>query len=387
MKTVNFTIQGSYQLNNGTREVKIMFHIDRSTVRLGTHVHVLPQNWDAAKQQVKKTDPDFKDKQLLIESCRSKIFEIQKKYRLEWKTLTLEKLKSEYRIFSTKIDFYEFMQHEINSERISVEKVTALRREGILRKLKAFKKSLSFSEIDEQFLKAFDAFMRDKLKNKKSTRFKSLSILRHYVNIAVKAKYLEQDPFQYMKIRDEKTDIIYLERNELESLKTLYMANQLPANRQKALRIFLFCCYTGLRISDVEGLRWTHILDNHIYKVAHKTRNQKSRALDIPISNFANRLIEDENFKSTNGKVFRPIHRYTVSKHVKYLADSLGIKKEISTKTGRHTFATLFLENGGALEVLQLLLGHSNIRETMIYVHVSKERIRQQMALFDTYLE
>ena len=59
--------------------------------------------------------------------------------------------------------------------------------------------------------------------------------------------------------------------------------------------------------------------------------------------------------------------------------------KLVSAKTGRHTFATIYLRKTKDLSSLQKLLGHSNIRETMIYAHVMDESKREGMQCFNSF--
>ena len=58
----------------------------------------------------------------------------------------------------------------------------------------------------------------------------------------------------------------------------------------------------------------------------------------------------------------------TINETIKKIASFLGIKKSISAHVARHTFATNYLRMGGKVENLQILLGHSKIETTMIYV-------------------
>ncbi len=59
-----------------------------------------------------------------------------------------------------------------------------------------------------------------------------------------------------------------------------------------------------------------------------------------------------------------------IQKAVRQAAKNAGINKLVSPHTFRHTFATQLLQNGYDIRTVQELLGHKDVKTTMIYTHV-----------------
>jgi site-specific recombinase XerD len=70
----------------------------------------------------------------------------------------------------------------------------------------------------------------------------------------------------------------------------------------------------------------------------------------------------------------QPIGLSAVQKACKLAGKESGLKKQVTVRTLRHCFATHLLEAGTDIRLIQLLLGHANVRTTEIYAHVSPQR-------------
>lgn len=68
---------------------------------------------------------------------------------------------------------------------------------------------------------------------------------------------------------------------------------------------------------------------------------------------------------------------------VKSAVQQAGLTKRVTCHTFRHSFATHLLENGKDIRLIQELLGHSDVKTTMIYTHVAKSPVPRVVSPID----
>jgi integrase/recombinase XerD len=79
----------------------------------------------------------------------------------------------------------------------------------------------------------------------------------------------------------------------------------------------------------------------------------------------------------------RPVSETSVQRTVRNAARDAGITKPVCVHTLRHCFATHLLEQGADIHVIQRLLGHTDVRTTQRYTHVSTREIHATLSPLD----
>jgi len=133
--------------------------------------------------------------------------------------------------------------------------------------------------------------------------------------------------------------------------------------RESTKNAFMFSCFTGLRLSDLETLTWDNISNGCITKRQVKTTD----IVRVPLSDNAKTFLPE---RSGSEKVFDLIDRATLNTDIHKWAKKAGITKRVSFHTARHTFATLLLTSDVDLYTVSKLLGHKSIATTQIYADI-----------------
>ena len=149
--------------------------------------------------------------------------------------------------------------------------------------------------------------------------------------------------------------------------------------------IFELMYATGLRVSEVVDLRLDQLhLAMNLLQVTGKVDKERL----VPISPQATQWV-DRYLQEARPKLLKrvqpknvfvnfhggPMTRQGIWKNLKAYIASIGIEKDVTPHTLRHSFATRLLENGADLRVVQELLGHSDISTTQIYTHLSNQHL------------
>lgn len=382
MSTPKPWINNKSPRKDGKCAIYILVHLDYKSLKFNTGISCSEKDWDKNSLRIKGFSKEVCDDNLVIDECLARMNDIFVRYRLQHIHLTPELLMNEWKNPTRRIDFYSFFEEVLKERKKELAPGTYKQHNSVMNVLKEFRKNLAFSEINPEMIVAFQRWLKIKRKSKINTIHTKMKVFRTYLNIAVRKGIISKNPFELVKIKKARANRVFLTSVELQTLWNYFKGPEIKPAKVKVLRHFLFMCFTGIRISDLKILTSENIIGDTLVFNAYKTKGVKQEIVRVPLNKYAKALIDDEN-NTVNKFLFNTISEQKMNTYIKEIAIEAGIDKEITNHSGRHTFATLWLAKTRDLAQLQVLLGHSNIADTMTYVHIQTADLQKRMKSFE----
>ena len=243
------------------------------------------------------------------------------------------------------------------------------------------KDDLPLAEVNGELVRAFEFYLKTEKECQQNTVIRYMKCLKKITNLALANEWIAKDPFIGIKFHEKEVIREFLTMDEL---LTIYH-KEFPLERITVVRdVFIFAAFTGLAFIDVQQLSPEHIVkDNNgnlwIRKPRQKTKNMCNiPLLDIPLEIL--RKYADYPACRKKGVLLPVPCNQKMNSYLKEIADLCLIKKNLTTHTARHSYATsVCLANGVSIENVAKMLGHSNIKMTQHYARVLDSSILKDM--------
>ena len=257
--------------------------------------------------------------------------------------------------------------------------------EKLIRFLSAHELSDAPATITAETLRNFVYQESKELKARSQSRL--ISALKSFFKYLMLENYREDYPMEYIdtpKFGMKLPDTLSVE--EIDALIAGIDLSTDEGHRNRAIIETLYGC--GLRVSELVSLRLSDLFfDEGFIRVLGKGNKQRL----VPIGSHTQKEINnyllyqrkkvpqvkefsDIVFLNRRGKQLTRAMIFTI---IRQVAANIGLTKQISPHTFRHSFATHLLENGANLRAIQLMLGHESITTTEIYTHVEHAYLSQ----------
>ena len=241
---------------------------------------------------------------------------------------------------------------------------------SLLKHLKAFAgKEVNTSNIDTDFCYRFAQYLTNEVNIKVSSAKTYLQKLNAILQEAVSMNYMAYNPMPQINKLVPKTPGKEKDYLTVEEVKRLEKA-ECPHIITKLA--FLFSCFTGLRLSDIETLKWSNIQKHNNMYMLIKTQVKTGNEVRVPLCKQALEILAKmQDMKLSKGEnIFAMYSRTTTAHDLRTWAKSADINKHITFHVSRVSFATLSISAGVNIYVVSKLCGHSNVKTTQIYARM-----------------
>lgn len=250
-------------------------------------------------------------------------------------------------------------------------------------------KNCSYKELDNTVQSGY----------KNSTTNIYMSHIQSFAKWAVEKEYVRECALtkKMKKLKTAKMPVIYLtieEINRMRSIKTT-----IP--EKEVMDCFVFCCFTGLRYSDMKNLRWSQIKEDSIEIVTQKTHD----LIEIELNDFSRDILNSRQRGKMDDHVFMPPANDYYNKIVKSIAKKADISEPVKTityigslrtektfpkwefitsHTPRKTFVTNALSLGISPSIVMKWTGHKQFEAMQPYIEIVSKAKQKSMQLFNS---
>ena len=426
-RTVNFKLEqrkkgGKTVTENVPIRMRLTFGGKR--IELSTGFRIDADKWDDAKMRVKskysnKQKQTATDINAALSNYEQVVQEVFKEFEVQDLMPTPEQFREKFDWFLAgkpekeeatekdepkKADFWEVYDEFVKDRgrtndwtRATIQKFNALKNH-----LKGHKEDISFDDMTESGLNDLVDYFRYVKDMRNSTIGKQLGYLKWFLNWAFQKKYFTNPEFMGYnpKLKSTEKEVIYLTGEELEKL----MAYEIPKGRESLDRVrdaFLFCCYSGLRHSDIYNLKRSDVHKDYIsittVKTAHSLRidlNDMTRAIlakyeGIPYEDnkalpvLSNQKMNDRLKELCKlAEIDTPV-RVTYYKGNERFDEVYPKYERIGTHAGRRTFICTALSLEIQPDVIMKWTGHRSYKSMMPYIAIADKTKAEAMARFN----
>lgn len=207
-------------------------------------------------------------------------------------------------------------------------------------------------------------------------------VLKSAFNTAIRWGYTENNPFLFKLPKAHKNIPVYVSLDQLNQIIN-------HTNKQAFKDIYLFAFFTGLRLGEIINLKVNCVnLDMKTITVRNQsgfvTKGKAERvipiaeSLEILLRSYISKKDENEYlFQKYPGMKFESDN---VSKTFKKAVKSANLDSRIHFHSLRHSFGSALAQNNISPIIIQKLLGHQDIKTSMIYTHVTSNNLVEAVA-------
>lgn len=402
--------------NSGLLRCRVKWDGSRNIVAVNVGFRVDPDKWDATAQECKARSYHGESKTPAsvindaIRRYRQVIEQVFEEYGAADHVPTVDELRPDLRrrlgLDKPKSRRVKDLSREFFTEQGSVctwSEGTIKKFRTVFAHLADWRPELEAGELDEDGLNGFVTYLRDVKKHRNSSIKKQMGYVRQFCRWCEEKGLLKSHDWStfHPKLKEAGHRVIFLTPSELERVRDLAIPPERPDLYREVRDMFVFCCYTSLRYSDAQNLRWTEVHPTTIRVCTVKT----GTSLVIELNQHSRRILDDYVLEDYPGNyVFPRIPNQVMNRYLKEICRWADISEPvrttwyqgaqrlekvqpkhelIGTHTARRTFICQALSMGIPPQVVMKWTGHADYDTMRPYIDITRTATREAMDRFN----
>ena len=277
-----------------------------------------------------------------------------------------------------------------------------LQHKGVVRKRIASylenrgKKGILLKDVDREVVSGLFDFMRNEYRNPRQIKTDGGKLadytlllfeetVKAIFNKALRSDLIASNPIHDLT-KGERFHAPDKHREFLtpEELTRFLNVETATGNERQVQLAFGLSSMTGLRLGDMQHLRWSDIKDIDGTPTICISQRKTKRVVSIPLNDLAQSLLPPRDESNPDALVYHLVKKSdNISKYVRRIKDKAGIEKDFTYHSSRHTTATLAITAGADISAVKEMLGHGSVTSTEVYAKVSLDKKIQAVNLTD----
>lgn len=380
----------SEKKKDGKSRLTYVIRFDGETIRIASGFTLDPDDWNSKKREISGGGEEARRVRM---KTRAKMADFDK-YMLNYEAMGGQITRSVIEDFFADKRYDDFCCYyeTVVERRKDIKPPTREKYALCLNVLKEYCESIKinkvkFLDLTPAFLRDFDSHLIYNLDVTDGTANNYHKCLKYVFGRAIIDGILTVSPYKGFKpIKTaERAGREPLTPEEVERIYSL----EIPENERLLIRVrdyFAFLLNTGIRFSELfdlsteklkteEGIGENGEKELLTYISVYSGKTERSRWM--PLNRRARRILMRYRMHNglENGLIFKPVSNQVFNRKLKLIAVLAGIKKDVTSHLGRHSFATNLRKNDVGLEDVSELLGHSSTKMTRLYAKPDMGRL------------
>ena len=384
---VMFYINKAKAKKNGMCTIMGRISVSGEMTQFSTKIDIAPAQWDVKKYRIKGKTKEVNEINHRLDAI-TKDIELHHRELVETQNyVTAEQLKNRVCNIGQKKNTILALFEEHNEDYSKMVGVTRTQRSYnnyklVLRHftdfiMEIYGEDLMLSQMNLSVIERYELFLHGRKGFGVSTVNGNMIALSRVVKRGLHQGIIKKDPFVGYKFKTKPHKYRHMSSEDLEKMMHTSIKSKAICF---ARDMFVFSTFTGLSFVDLYNLRTNNLHQRDGFMWIETKRQKTGSDCYIPLLEIPRKIIAKYEGVRKGDRIFNMVTSSTMQENLAKVLKLSEIDNHTSYHCARHNFGTLItLLNDVPLETVSKMMGHSDLKTTEIYAHLTSQKVANDM--------